>query len=40
MYLNIDMCKFESSQQDESRAQPADFSEVYSTPRDFNGFFL
>jgi len=25
-YLNTDVCKFESSQEDESRAQSADFS--------------
>jgi len=27
-YLNTDMCKFESSQKDESRAQSADFSKA------------
>jgi len=29
-YLNIDMCKLDSSQEDESRAQSADFSKAYS----------
>jgi len=36
-YLNTDMSKFESSQQDESRAQSADSSKAYSRPRAFNG---
>jgi len=28
-YLNRDMCKFESSQKDESRWQPTDYSKAY-----------
>jgi len=32
-YLNTDMRKFESSQNDESRAQSADSSKVYRKPR-------
>ena len=36
-HINIvDMCKFESSQKDESKAQPADSSKAYSKPRAFN----
>jgi len=31
-YLDIDMCKFESSQKDESRAQSADFWKAYRKP--------
>jgi len=31
--LNADMCKFESSQKDESRAQSADSSKAYRKPR-------
>jgi len=31
-----DMCKFESSQNDESRAQSADFSKAYRKPRAFH----
>jgi len=34
--MNKDMGKFESSQKDESRAQPADFSKAYGKPRAFN----
>ena len=33
--LNTDMCKFESSQKGESRAQSADSSKDWSKPRDF-----
>ena len=35
-YLNTDMCKFESSQNDESRAQLAYFSKVYRKHNAFN----
>jgi len=28
-YLNMDMCEFESSQEDESRAQSTDSSKAY-----------
>jgi len=35
--LNTDMYKFESSQEDESRAQSADASRAYSKLRAFNG---
>jgi len=35
-YLNIDMCKFESSQKDESRAQSADSSKAYRKHITFN----
>ena len=35
-YLNTDMCNFESSQKDESRAQSADSSKAYSTPTAFD----
>ena len=35
-YLNIDMCKFESSQKDESRKQSHDSSEAYRKPGAFN----
>ena len=33
--MNTDMCKFESSQNDESRAQLADFLKPFSKPRAF-----
>jgi len=33
--LNTDMCKFGSSQKDESRAHPAYSSKAWSKPRDF-----
>jgi len=33
--LNTDTCKFESSQQDESRAQSADSSKAYRKPKAF-----
>jgi len=36
IYFNIDMCKFESSQKDESRAQSADSSKAYRKPRALN----
>jgi len=36
-YLYTDMCKFESSQKDESRAQSADSSKAYTQRRAFNG---
>jgi len=36
LYLNIDMCKFESPQRDESRSQSADSSKAYRKPRAFN----
>jgi len=36
-YLNINMCKFESSQKDERRVQLADYSKACSKPRGFNG---
>jgi len=32
-YLNTDMCRFESSQNDKSRAQSADSTKAYSKPR-------
>jgi len=36
-YYNTDMCKFESSQKDETRLQSADSSNAYRKPtRDFN----
>jgi len=35
-YLNIDMRKFESSKNEESRAQSAEFSKTFSKPRTFN----
>ena len=35
-YLSIDMCKFESSQKDESRTQSSDSSEAYRKPSAFN----
>jgi len=38
-YLDIDMCKFESSQKDESKAQSADSSKAFSKPRALN-FYL
>jgi len=34
------MCKFESSQKDESRAQSADSSKAYRKPRAFNCSFI
>ena len=34
--MNTDMCKFELSQKDESRAQSADSSKAYEKPRAFN----
>jgi len=36
-YSNKDMCEFESSQKDESRAQSADSLKDCSKPRAFNG---
>ena len=39
-YLNVDMCKFESSQKDESRAQSVDSSKACRKPRVFNCFEL
>jgi len=38
-YLNTDVCKFEPSQKDESRAQSADSSKVYSKLITFNVCF-
>jgi len=35
-YLNTEMCKFESSQSEESRAQPADFSKACNKLRAVN----
>jgi len=35
--LNIDMCEFESSLKDESRAQSVDSLKTHSKPRAFNG---
>jgi len=35
-YLNIDMCKFELSQKDESSALSADFSKFHGKHRAFN----
>jgi len=35
-YLNIDTCKFESSQKNESRTQSANASKVYRKPRAFS----
>jgi len=35
-YWNTDMCKFESSQKYESRAQSADSSKAFSKPRALN----
>jgi len=34
--LNTDMCKFESSQKDESRSHSADFSKAYRKPTGLN----
>jgi len=35
-YLNMDMCKFASSQKDESRVQSANSSKTYRKPEVFN----
>jgi len=37
-YLNRDMCKFESSQKDESRAQPTDYSKAYRNTSAFKNY--
>ena len=36
-YLNTDICKFESSQKEEIRVMSADYLEVHSKPKAFNG---
>ena len=33
IHFNIDMCKFESSQSEDSRAQPVGFTKAYSNPK-------
>jgi len=38
--LNTDMCKFESSQKDESKAHAADSSKAYSKLKAFNSIKL
>jgi len=38
--LNVGMCKFESSQKDESKAQSAEPSKAYRKPRAFNGQYI
>jgi len=35
-YVNVDMCKFESSQKDENRAQSTDSLKAYRKPSGFN----